>query len=99
MPTSTELTQLVSGDPNTLFLAIKSFDKLLPEMKSHIFPHAEHHEGDGGAGTVSTYGLHEDRMCSSFSFLRRMLFLILTPDDSFLTVYVLRTPLLWRMMI
>ncbi|KAG0567321.1 hypothetical protein KC19_7G126200 [Ceratodon purpureus] len=60
MPTSTELTQLVSGDPNTLFLAIKSFDKLLPEMKSHIFPHAEHHEGDGGAGTVSTYGLHED---------------------------------------
>lgn len=35
-------------------------------MKSHIFPHAEHHEGDGGAGTVSTYGLHEDRMSCSF---------------------------------
>lgn len=65
MPTSTELTQLVPGDPSTLFLAIKSFDKLLPQMKPHMFPHAEHHEGDGGAGTVSTYGLHED--CKSYS--------------------------------
>ena len=56
MLTTPERSHVVPGAPETHFRGVKHFDMLLPKAKdAQIVSHAEHHEGDGGEGTTSTF--------------------------------------------
>ena len=56
MPTTPERSHVIPGAPETLMRGVKSCDVLFPKaVDSKIMSHSEHHEGDGGQGTVSTY--------------------------------------------
>ena len=61
MPTTPERLHVVLGAPESHFRGVKHLDVLLPKaVPLQIVSHAEHHEGDGGEGTISTYVV---RMC------------------------------------
>jgi hypothetical protein len=56
MPTMPEGSIVIPGAPETHFQGVKSCDVLFPKaVDSEIMSHSEHHEGDGGEGTISTY--------------------------------------------
>ena len=54
MPSTPVRSHVVPGAPETHFKGVRHFDALLPKAKE-LVSHCEHHEGDGGEGTVSTF--------------------------------------------
>jgi hypothetical protein len=54
-----ERSHVIPGPPETHFRGVKNCDVLFPKaVHSQIMSHSEHHEGDGGEGTISTYVVH-----------------------------------------
>ena len=64
MPRTEEFTDVVAGTPEQLFSAVKNPHEWGPKLVSHVFPDGTRHEGDGTAGSVYHFDIHQDhRKC------------------------------------
>jgi len=61
MSETREFSEVVAGTPQQLFAAVKDHHEWVPTLVPEWFTEGRRHEGEGHAGTVVHYDIHEEK--------------------------------------